>query len=109
MIDFMRLPHLSASPALPKLLGDELFEVVRVRERNFEADRGEVFGTYQNSVTARTIKQFCAVSVGPERPGHPVLGEIWRDPRDGETYIFLGEHWASMWTPSKRLPAGAER
>lgn len=102
MIDFSRLPHLPASPALPKLLGDELFEVVRVRERNYEADRGEVFGTYQNSVTARTIKAFCAVSVGMERPRDPVLGQLWL--RGEEPFIFLGEDWASMWEPSKRLP-----
>lgn len=105
MINLFGLSALPASPPLPKLLGDEIFSVVQVRERNFEADRGEVFGTYQNSVTARTIKEFCAVSVGMERPRDPVLGQLWL--RGEEPFIFLGEDWASMWEPTKRLPARA--
>lgn len=100
MSDLFRLPHLPGAPPLPKLFGDEIFDVIRVTERT-AANQNEVFGTYQNSVTSRQIKAFCAVSVGPERPRNAVLGEMWWHPRDGEPYIFLGRDW----TPAKRLPA----
>lgn len=90
-----RLPRIPGAPPLKRLDGNEIFFVVKIRERRD-------FGAYQNSVTTRQLQEMIGTDVADHPPHDPLPGKTWWDVNDGQLYVWTGTEWVAASCPDCR-------